>query len=169
MVQSRTTVSRQLHTTVCCKISNFAEEPCCCVAWQGNDVRWAACSAYLLTAQAQAEGRPWVGAHVQLVLLLELVRKVVEEDVVQIAAAKVPVPGMRQHAQLALLEGHNGHLGGKAECISGLPSFTIQYIPQLWQMLHKKICSVVLFQTKCLHIAGRIDTTKLCRLDAEGL
>lgn len=72
-----------------------------------------ACSADLLAANAQAEGRSGAGAHVQLVLLLELVRKVVEEHVVQIAAAKIPVPGMGQHSQLALLERHNGNLDSR--------------------------------------------------------
>lgn len=65
---------------------------------------------HLFTAHAQSEAGPGVGAHVQLVLLLELVCEIVEEDVIQIAPAQVPIPSVRKDSELAFLEGHNGHL-----------------------------------------------------------
>ena len=65
---------------------------------------------HLLACHAQTEAAAQVGVHVQFVLLLELLGKVRERHVVQVSAAQVAVPCVREHAQLALIEGHDGDL-----------------------------------------------------------
>jgi len=72
-------------------------------------------SSHLFAGETQAEAGARVGADVDLVLLVELLDEVVEEDLVEVAAAQVPVPRVRLHLQLPLLEGHHAHLRARKQ------------------------------------------------------
>jgi hypothetical protein len=65
---------------------------------------------YLFHSQSQAEAGPLVAPDVDLVLGIKFLNKVVEQDLVKILAAQVPVPFQGEDLELATLESDHRHL-----------------------------------------------------------
>lgn len=95
------------------KLSDQYREACSCAFQTGSEMR----TRYLFDGQPQSEACTLIRAHVQLVLLVELLSEVVKEDLIEVAASHVSVPGQRQHFQLAALESHHHNLRRKKALI----------------------------------------------------